>query len=257
MEVYEGFLRAGYTFKPRVVCGHIETKAFPPPYVKYVSSGKISFRRGEIARIAAYEPGIGLGTALVGSAMSFFEHRRWRFSTGFRDENGRLFASHLASTKGIELGYRSKGQDWFPTHGVPVSFAVPRRRWVLIYPTRDIEQYGYCPSGADSEAAAVARKLLQRADGNSASIIVPSFLYSGLRDAFTRAREYLLSPPVLTALGDRVSLDMRGHRRSYSPVPAITSDCSTYELVSAGAIPDVVTFVQRRGQPPEAARLFY
>lgn len=250
-------MRAGYIFQPRVVAGHIETQAFPPPYEGHASSGKLSFRRGELARIASHEPGVGLGTALVGSAISFFSHRRWIFSTGFRDENGRLFASHLASTSGIEIGYRSGGRDWFPTHGVPISFAVPRRRWVLVYRTRDIVRYGYCPSGKDSEAAAVARKLIQRANGNSASIVVPSFLYPGLEDALARAREYLLAPPELTVVGNTVSLDMRGHRYSHSPVPAVASDSLTYELVSAGAVPNTVTFVQRRGQSPEVARFFY
>lgn len=257
VEVYEDCLRAGYIFRPHINGDHIKTEVFSPPYQRHMALGNLFFRRGELAKISAYEPGIGLGTALVGSAMSFYNHKRWVFSTGFRDENGRLFASHLASSPGIELGYRSEGQDWFPTHGIPTNFAVPRRRWVLVSHTREIERYGYCESGKDSEAAAIARKLIQRAEGNHSQIVMPSFLYPGLAKALFRAREYLLDPPVLTASGRELSLNMRGHRYSHSPVPAVAVDGETYERAYGGSIPNVITFIERRDEPLEAARLFY
>lgn len=241
-DIYRRFSSAGYQFNMTDMGDHVQVEVREPGQeYGWNEVGELYFARGELAKIEVSVPGIGLGTALVGSAMNFYRSDKWVFSTGFRDDNGRIFANHLALLLGERIGIgRHEGAAKYFTHALPMRFAVPRRTWVLVRQgNRTVEAVNYDSTG-DSEAAAIARKLIRRAESNVSGLHVASLLFERLEKTINSARDYLVDPPVLRRGGKRLAtLDLNGHAMSYSPIPAVTDTLALYQSVEAGDVPGV------------------
>lgn len=258
LSAYHSLLAKGWRF-PFVDSGEdtVCVKAYPPGTSIRSQDfwGELGFQPhagifGEITVGWGYA-GRGVGSALVGAAMSHTKNEIWYF-TNFRDDNGVVFGNYLGTAMPGQFGSltRRRRYDSFSVKRL----VVPRRYWVLVNPERDVRVTG--DSEGDSEASAIARKAIQGVERNLYDFPVVDVLADRLSPVLEKAQRFLITPPVADWDGRTLSLDMNGNHLSHAPTPAIVEP-ETFADLHAGASCHVQTFLNRRGEDLSLARLFY